>query len=204
MDYVRRMVLERTHLKAQKERIENAKQKLLNFRLQAHPSWFNTQGVAAMNHPPTIPDQQIAILDNCAALVRGNFAFQSAFQNVDHLDINNNNTPITIDFTGLLLLALNHLETGTSRFDEGYGRARELKPGFTGEGRRRIVRAAPQRARHSLLVGDTTPLVPSPLSQITGVDDDDSWDVVAVEDENTSWEDYVQWDNSTAPTSEGW
>ncbi|KAI0196712.1 hypothetical protein EV127DRAFT_417410 [Xylaria flabelliformis] len=199
MDYVRRVVLERTHLKAQRERIEKSKQNLFRFRLQAHPSWFR-QGAAATTLP-AIPDHQIALLENGAALVRGNFAFQTAFQTVGDLDTSLAERPLNIDLTGLLLLALNHLQTRTSQFEESYARVRELQPGFTSEGQRRIVKAAPQRAYHSLLVGNTTPLAPSPLRQITGVHDDDSWDVAA-DNENISWEDYVKWGNTAS--SEGW
>ncbi|KAI0546898.1 hypothetical protein F4679DRAFT_587115 [Xylaria curta] len=193
MDYVRRMVLERTHLKAQRERIEKSKQNLLSFRLQAYTS----QGTTL----PAIPNHQIALLENGAALVRGNFAFQAAFRTVDDLNTSLAKRPLNIDLTDLLLLALNHLQTRTSRFEEGYSRSRELQPGLTSEGQRRMIKAAPQRAYHSLLVGNATPLVPSPLRQITSVNDDDSWDV-APENGNISWEDHFKWIN--AASSAGW
>ncbi|KAI0449381.1 hypothetical protein F5B21DRAFT_509242 [Xylaria acuta] len=188
-DWLRHQVLEWQHLKSQEKLVGDAKEKLVDLRTLAHLAW-NTDGVAA-NPPAVIPANEVRDFSDSVGFVKRHIQYQWVFGSVEQLDaiLRELNGYCCMDW---LLVAMEGLETRIDGFKIRYN---ETSKSSSRAGCYR------RRAEHSLLLGHTTPQTPSPLRQVTGVNDDDPWDEVA-NNEVSSWEDYVNWDQSGP--SEGW
>ncbi|KAH8168233.1 hypothetical protein CIB48_g46 [Xylaria polymorpha] len=173
---LRRTVVQNNYVKVHKSRIEQAVQEIKIFRRRRHICW---EWAGTMARPcPLIPEDEVRTVNSFIGLLKDCFEHQRLFKSLGELEECRTRHAARA-FLSCLFEALRKIKRRVARIEDAHEEAwkKELRHSRGAHGRR--VRSAKLRATHSLAVGVTTPRCPSPLRQVTGVNDGDAWDALA-------------------------
>ncbi|KAI0444172.1 hypothetical protein F4803DRAFT_549378 [Xylaria telfairii] len=188
--HIRRMAVQDNYAKVQKRRVQDALVQIEAFKRCRNIFW--EMGGTAARPCSFVPRHEFYFINDLVGLLVYHFEHQFIFKSLGDLEARRTTLSARL-FLISLFEALKQVRDRVVAIDEMHEKAYRKELRRSRGARKRRIKSAKQRATHSLQVGVTTPLRPSPLRQVTGVDDGDTWDAQKANAE-FSWEDYINWD----------
>ncbi|KAI8949263.1 hypothetical protein F4801DRAFT_580657 [Xylaria longipes] len=171
---------------------------LHNVKAMPHLEWFKAGSI--VKPPAMLPVEQICGITFCVDLIKKHITLQNTYESVEHMITC---LEISIGFKALgdLIFTLQSIAESISATIDSLNEIFNAGTPSNCNNTPRTQVTAEQATTNSSVVSNAAPHNPSPLGQITGVNNSNTWEE-ATGFENVTWENCIQWEVDAEP-SEG-